>query len=224
LIASVVVPTRNEAGNIEPLVDRLTKAVPAGSVEIIFVDDSDDGTNLVIRDLMDRSETPIHLIHRAGAERTGGLGGAVVEGFKIAKAPWICVMDADLQHPPESVYDLLRRSQADDVDMIVGSRYCDEGTMDEFGPIRTAISKVSTAAASMMFPRNLRRVTDPMSGFFMVRRQAVEIETLEPKGFKILLEILVRHPDMRVAEVPFDFGSRLHGETKASPLEAVRLK
>ena len=222
LQVSIVVPTRNEAGNVGVLVERLTAAMPANSFEIIFVDDSDDGTDLVVSLLQQASEVPISLIHRAGADRVGGLGGAVVAGMAVARAPWVCVMDADLQHPPETVLDLMARGLAEDVDVVVASRYCEDGRMDEFGAFRTLLSRVSTRVAMAVFPRSLHRVTDPMSGFFLVRRAALRLDTLKPKGFKILLEILVRHAGLRVAEVPFEFGVRLSGETKASPVEALR--
>ncbi len=225
LFLSIVVPTRNEADNIEPLLGRLRASLPARTFEVIFVDDSDDGTDLIIRKLGAQVvDAQIALVHRDGAERVGGLGGAVAEGLRVARAPWVCVMDADLQHPPEAVANLVARAKEDDVDIVVGSRFCaDQATgLEVFGPVRTALSKVSAAAASLLFPRHLRKVTDPMSGFFMVRRKAVDVGALRPQGFKILLEILVRHPKLRPTEVPFEFAERLNGQTKASPREALR--
>jgi putative flippase GtrA len=218
-----VVPTRNEAGNIAMLVARLAAAMSTGGLEIVFVDDSDDDTPRVIEEVRDRSNLPIRVIHRVGNQRIGGLGGAVVEGMAAARAPWVCVMDGDLQHPPETLPDLLARAMAaDPVDLVIASRYCEDGDSEAFGPFRSAVSKLSTAAATAVFPRNLRDVTDPMSGFFLVRRSALRLETMRPNGFKVLLETIVRHPDLRVAEVPFRFGVRHSGETKASPLEALR--
>jgi glycosyltransferase involved in cell wall biosynthesis len=218
---SIVVPTRNEAGNIAQLLDELEAALPAGS-EIVFVDDSTDATPDVIEAERDRQSLRVSLVHRPEEERGDGLAGAVVRGLEVTSAPWVCVMDADLQHPPQLVPRLLARAEAGDVDVVIGSRYCDEGSVESFGGGRSLLSKVSTFAAKVSFPGSLRGVSDPMSGFFLVRRSAVALERLRPRGFKILLEILVRTPGLRVAEVPFRFGERHAGESKASLTEARR--
>ena len=219
---SVVVPTRNEAGNVGPLVEQLENVLVEHDMEIIFVDDSDDGTDAVIADLLPADNREIHLIHREGADRVGGLAGAVTAGMLVASAPWVCVMDADLQHPPELIADLFDRAGRDDVDIVIASRFCGGRRPEDFGPLRRALSKVSTLAAEKLFARQLAGVTDPMSGFFMVRRSAVDLTDLRPKGFKILLEILVRTHMLRRAEVPFSFGVRLSGDSKASPVEGAR--
>ena len=130
-------------------------------------------------------------------------------------------MDADLQHPPAVIPDLLARAEADDVDMVVASRYCRDGALN-FGAGRALLSLASTNAARILFPRRLRRVSDPMSGFFLVRRSSVPLDRLRPRGFKILLEILVRARKLRVDEVPFEFGVRHSGESKASLAEGAR--
>jgi cellulose synthase/poly-beta-1,6-N-acetylglucosamine synthase-like glycosyltransferase len=96
---SMIIPTRNEAGNIEPLLARIDQATQGTALEVIFVDDSTDDTAEVIRSLQDRFSLRITMITRPPERRKSGLGGAVVEGFKVARAPWVCVMDADLQHP-----------------------------------------------------------------------------------------------------------------------------
>jgi putative flippase GtrA len=130
-------------------------------------------------------------------------------------------MDADLQHPPAVIPDLLARAEAGDVDVVVASRYCENGAL-KFGAGRALLSLASTNAARILFPRCLRRVTDPMSGFFLVRRESVQVDRLRPRGFKILLEILVRARKLRVDEVPFEFGVRHSGESKASLAEGAR--
>jgi dolichol-phosphate mannosyltransferase len=218
-VLSVIVPTRNEAGNVGRLLDALETALPYGS-EIIFVDDSTDETPALIEAERGRRSTQITLIHRPEHDRGDGLAGAVVRGLGAAAAPWVCVMDADLQHPPELVARMLDRAQAG-VDMVVASRYCDRGSSN-FGAARAFLSRASTRAAQLLFPRSLRGVSDPMSGFFLVRRAAVAIDRLRPRGFKILLEILVRSRELRVAEVPFEFGVRYAGESKASLGEGGR--
>jgi glycosyltransferase involved in cell wall biosynthesis len=217
---SVIVPTRNESGNVRPLLDALEVVLPSGS-EVVFVDDSDDDTREVIEAERGRRSLPIVLIHRAKPNRGDGLSGAVVRGLQIARAPWVCVMDADLQHPPAVIPDLLARAEAGDVDVVVASRYC-ENRSPNFGAGRALLSLASTNAARILFPRCLRRVTDPMSGFFLVRRSSVPVDRLRPRGFKILLEILVRARTLRVEEVPFEFGIRHSGESKASLAEGAR--
>jgi putative flippase GtrA len=108
------------------------------------------------------------------------------------------------------------------VDLVAASRFRGEGGVGDFGPFRRLLSSVSTRAAGLCFPRRLRAVSDPMSGFFLVRTAALDLDRLQPEGFKILLEILVRTPDLRTSEVPFEFGTRHAGESKAGPREAAR--
>jgi dolichol-phosphate mannosyltransferase len=221
-ILSVVIPTRNEAGNIGELVHRLTSATRDLHVEILFVDDSTDNTPQVIRDVESDPFHPIVLEHRRPEERTGGLGGAVTRGMAIARAPWVCVMDADLQHPPELVPSLLKEAQRTAADVVVASRYCEDGEFGEFSRMRTLVSEGSTMLARMAFPGALRGVTDPMSGFFLIRREAVDLTALQPRGFKILFEILCRTPKLHKTEVPFRFGERHAGESKAGLQEGAR--
>jgi putative flippase GtrA len=217
---SVVVPTRGEAGNVGPLVARLDRVLADLPVEVIFVDDSDDDTPDAIRSI--ESTRAVYLIHRQGEERVGGLGGAVVAGMRAARAPYVCVMDADLQHPPEVLEDMYLEAQGTASDVVVASRFCTGGDKGAFGRLRSALSRVSTRAATLLFPTSLWHVSDPMSGCFVVRREAVDLDRLRPRGFKILLEILVRTPGLSVSEVPFGFGERHAGETKASAREAIR--
>jgi dolichol-phosphate mannosyltransferase len=219
---TVVIPSRDERENVAELVARLESVAPGFPLEILFVDDSDDGTPDAVRAAARDSKRPVRLIHRAREERTGGLGGAVLEGMRAAHAPWVCVMDADLQHPPEVLEQLIERALRGDVDAVVGSRFCgDGGVGDDFGPFRRLVSRTSSAVAGALFRGSLRQVTDPMSGFFMVRLDAVDLDELRPHGFKILLEILVRARRLRVAEVPFTFGERFAGESKASAREGL---
>ncbi|GAB7044973.1 glycosyltransferase [Catenuloplanes indicus] len=214
---SVVVPTRNEAGNVRPLVDRLRAAFGSTPTEIVFVDDSDDDTPAAI------AGTGARLVHRPAGQRAGGLGGAVVAGFRAATAPWVVVMDGDLQHPPETVPDLLAAGEVDNADAVVASRYRGAGSAGGLsGRFRRLVSRATGALAKLVFPLRLRGVTDPMSGFFAVRRDAVPPDALRPDGYKILLEVLVRGRIGRVVEVPYTFRSRLAGESKASLREGLR--
>jgi glycosyltransferase involved in cell wall biosynthesis len=216
---AVIIPTRNEVGNIGPLLDELDAVLPE-TAEIIFVDDSTDATPAVIEEERARRARRITLVHRSAAARRDGLAGAVAQGLKLTTADWACVLDADLQHPPALVSRLVERAQAGGVDVVVASRYCGNGGT-EFHRGRSALSRISTNAAKTLFRRSLRGVSDPMSGFFLVRRSAVPFDRLRPRGFKILLEILVRARNLRVAEVPFRFGTRYAGESKASLREAM---
>ena len=216
---SIVVPTFNEAPNIAELVERVTAAVariPSDGfeAEVIFVDDSTDDTPAVIAQVAASAALPVRLIHRR--RRTGGLGGAVMEGFAAARSDALLVMDGDLQHPPEKIPALYERFRRGDVDVVVASRYAGDGTSKGLADsTRVLVSKTSTVLTKAMFPIRLRDVSDPMTGFFLIDRQAVDAAALRPRGFKILLEILARGT-MRVAEVPFDFADRHAGASKAS--------
>ncbi|GAA1919652.1 glycosyltransferase [Microbacterium aoyamense] len=211
---SIIVPTFNEAPNIAELVRRVTAATAGLVREIIFVDDSRDDTPDVVRAVAAQSTLPVRLIHRD--QPTGGLGGAVVEGYAAAASDLCLVMDGDLQHPPEKIPELYARFQEGDVDAVVASRYVGGGTASGLADrTRVFVSKASTLVTRSMFPVRLKDVTDPMTGFYLVDRRALDLDGLTPRGFKILLEILARR-SLRVAEVPFDFADRHAGESKAS--------
>ncbi|MDQ1082791.1 MULTISPECIES: glycosyltransferase family 2 protein [Microbacterium] len=217
---SVIVPTFNEGPNVAELVRRTTDAMAGRVVEVIFVDDSTDDTPDVIRAVARTASIPVRLIHRN--DPVGGLGGAVVEGIKAAASDRCVVMDGDLQHPPEVIADLYARAEQGDVDVVVASRYVAGGTSDGLAnAVRTAVSRASTLLTKAMFPRKLHNCSDPMTGFFLVDRRALDIDTLQPRGFKILLEILAR-TQLRVAEVPFSFAARFAGESKASFSQGMR--
>ncbi|MBD7916764.1 glycosyltransferase family 2 protein [Cellulomonas sp. Sa3CUA2] len=218
-LVTVIVPTFNEAPNVAELVRRVGEATRGLRAELLFVDDSTDDTADVVRAVAPTAELPVRVIHRE--EPVGGLGGAVLEGVKATTSPYFLVMDGDLQHPPELIPALVARAQEPEVDVVVASRYIGDGSSEGLsGVVRQAVSSTSTAVTRAMFPVRLRDCSDPMTGFFAVRTAAVDIESLRPRGFKILLEILARHP-MRVVEVPFVFGSRFAGESKANLAQGV---
>src|SRR4051794_14508947 len=148
-VVSIVVPTRNEEGNIDELVARVEQVMPDIAMEIIFVDDSDDGTPEAIARVARTSSRAIRLVHRTGDQRTGGLGGAVVDGMHVASAPWVCVMDADLQPPPEVIESLTATALDERLDIVVASRFRDEGSVGNFGPLRRGASRLSSAAAGV---------------------------------------------------------------------------
>jgi len=221
-VLSVIVPTRDEADNIAPLLERLDAALPDFPVEIVFVDDSDDGTPAAVAEAGASCKREVGLIHRPPERRADGLGGAVVEGLWASRGAWVCVMDGDLQHPPEVIGDLLAEIDRTDADLVVASRRVPHGDADSLPWLRRAVSGVSTRVARRLFGSRLDGVSDPMSGFFLARRSALDVAALRPHGFKILLEILVRTPGLRVREVPFHFGERHAGHSKATLHEGLR--
>jgi len=218
-LLTVIVPTFSEAPNIAVLVDRLGAALSEIDAELIFVDDSRDETPQVIAAVAQRAPLPVRMIHRDAA--VGGLSGAVQEGLAAAASQWCVVMDGDLQHPPELVPALLEAAVREGVDVVVASRYLAGGSAGGLASIvRRLVSSTSTTVTRAMFPVRLADCSDPMTGFFLVRRKAVNLAALRPRGFKILLEILVRNR-LKVAEIPFAFGERNAGESKASVAQGL---
>jgi glycosyltransferase involved in cell wall biosynthesis len=209
---SVVVPTRNEEDNILVLLARVDAALAGISYELIVVDDSDDETPRVVESEAVAGR-PVRLIHRHGRERAGGLSSAVVEGFRAARGIHLACLDADLQHPPEMVPKLLAALER--ADLVVASRYTsggDGGGLD--GPTRRLGSLIAKVLAQILVP-NARLSSDPLGGFFALRRDAIEGIALRPVGFKILLEILARGHVRRVVDVPYAFRPRQSGRSKA---------
>jgi dolichol-phosphate mannosyltransferase len=218
---SVIVPTRNEAGNIGPLLARLEDALASIDAEVLVVDDSHDGTPEVARQIAARSALPIRVNARPPGQRSGGLGGAVLVGFFEALAPVCVVMDADLQHPPELLETLLDVSRTG-VDFVIASRYVDGGRDEGLGGwYRHAVSMLATWVAKRVLHPELAGISDPMSGFFLVRRSCLDLPSLRPQGFKLLLELLACHPQATVAEVPYTFETRHSGASKAGLQEGL---
>jgi dolichol-phosphate mannosyltransferase len=218
---TVVIPTFNERDNIETLLRRLEAVLPADETEILFVDDSTDDTPEVIRSAAVSCPIPITVHHREHA--TGGLGGAVVEGMRLARGAWIVVMDADLQHPPEVLPEIIAAGLRDGADLVVGTRYRGGGSRDGLTDgYRRLVSGGSTVVTKTMFRNSLSQVSDPMSGLFAVRASSLEVEALQPLGYKILLELVVRNRPGRIVEVPYSFQQRHAGESKSTVAEGVR--
>jgi len=219
---SIIVPTKNEAGNIAPLLERVKEATSAFSAEVIFVDDSADETPQVIQQVSQHF-LPVEttLVARPPERRQGGLGGAVLEGLLRARAPWVCVMDGDLQHPPELIPRLLEQAHRTNADLVIASRRTSESDARALGPVRTVISRGLDLIARLLFPVQLRGVSDPLTGFFLIRREALALDQLRPRGFKILLEMLIRFPELKVSEVSFHFGNRETGQSKAGMQEGL---
>lgn len=210
---ALVIPTLREAGNLRPLLTRIRQTLePLGiRYELIVVDDdSQDGTEEIVEEIA-RRDPRVRLITRIG-ER--GLAGAVIDGWAKTNAGIIGVMDADLQHPPELLAELWQTLQSG-ADLVVASRYAPQGSRPNWSRFRHLISQISIWM-TLPLQRPGVRVSDPMSGFFLVRRSCIREITLQRQGFKILLEILVRGNISSAREVPFTFGHRQAGSSKAS--------
>ena len=203
---SVVVPTFNERENLPRLAEELFRALAAAGIrgELVVVDDdSPDGTATVARWLAGRH--PVRVLLRKGQT---GLSSAVLEGVEHSLAPVVCVMDADLSHPPKAV-PLLYYEVMTGADIAVGSRLVPGGGVENWPLGRRLISKGATLLA-----RPLTSVSDPMSGFFCFRRSLLRGARLEPEGYKVLLEILARCEIARAVEVPYLFRDRRAGRSK----------
>src|SRR6266496_728679 len=223
---SVVVPTRNEHDNILPLVESVQDALRSLHVEVIFVDDSDDDTPEVIEDAartMSSSLFHIQLEHRvAGGARAGGLATAVVQGMNTAQAEYVAVIDADLQHPPEQLRVLYDQAVAQHADLVVASRYIKGGSYQGLAGVgRRCISIGLKWTAKLLFPEQLRHISDPLGGFFLLRRSLLADVSLRPIGYKILLELLIRCQWRQALEVPYHFRTRAHGQSKANMQQGI---
>lgn len=215
---SVIVPTFNERGNVATLVQRLDAALVGISWEVIFVDDnSPDGTADAVRELA-RANSRVRCIRRIGRR---GLSGACIEGMLASSAPCAAVIDGDLQHDETQLGKMLGLIESGAAELVIGSRYIEGGSADSFNQQRLGASKFATAVAQRVLKVE---IADPMSGFFMIRRDRFEqlAPRLSTQGFKILLDVVATAGgDLRVVEVPYTFGSRLHGESKLDSMVAL---
>jgi dolichol-phosphate mannosyltransferase len=208
---TLVVPTFNERGNIEPLIARLRRTLAATDWEIVFVDDdSPDGTASLVRDVA-QADGRIRCIQRIGRR---GLSSAVVEGILSSSAPYVAVMDADLQHDETLLPAMLQTLKADALDIVVGSRYVQGGAVGDWDRRRLAISRLASCLGRIISRADL---ADPMSGFFMIRRDVFDaaVRRVSALGFKIMLDLFASAPrPLRFRELPYAFRQRLHGESK----------
>jgi dolichol-phosphate mannosyltransferase len=206
---SIVVPTFNERDNIAPLVERLRTLLGDTSWEAIFVDDdSPDETWAAVKALGEQ-DARIRCIRRVGRR---GLSGACLEGMLASGARYVAVMDADLQHD-ETLLTAMRDKLREGTDLVVASRYIGGATGEGFSRVRAQGSATATRIAQKFLNIDL---SDPMTGFFMIRREIVEgiASRLSTQGFKILLDIVVTADKLRIAELPYIFRERQHGESK----------
>ncbi|HEX4302081.1 MAG TPA: glycosyltransferase family 2 protein [Rhizomicrobium sp.] len=209
---SVVLPTFKERGNVAELVRRLDIALAGIGWEAIFVDDnSPDGTAETAKAIAAR-DPRVRCLKRVGRR---GLAGACIEGILSSSAPFVAVMDADLQHDESVLMRMLEKLRAGDVDLVAASRYVEGGSAEGLSDkTRGALSSLATAITAKVLSVPL---SDPMSGFFMLRRDRFDAiaDRLSPSGFKILLDIAATAgPSLRIAEQSFVFGKREQGESK----------
>ena len=215
LEVAVVVPTFNERENVRELIARVDHALRGISWELIFVDDdSPDGTSAEIK-AIGASDSRVRCIKRIGRR---GLSSACIEGMLASAAPVFVVMDADLQHDESRIPAMLTALRADGAELVIASRYTNGGAIGEWDKTRALMSRVATRLSRVVCRQP---ISDPMSGFFMITAEALDgcVRRLSGKGFKILLDIVASSPAvLRVAEVPYTFRERLHGESKLDSL------
>tara|TARA_B100000287_G_scaffold201576_2_gene190402 strand:+ start:190 stop:1350 length:1161 start_codon:yes stop_codon:yes gene_type:complete len=220
---SIVIPTFNEKDNISKIIEKLKKTLKSISYEIIFVDDnSPDGTSKEVKNFM-KNTSKISLIHRIGRR---GLAGAIIEGIFAANSDFVAVMDCDLQHDETKLLDMIDLFSKDtSLDIVIGSRFTETGEISDkaFSKIREFGSRVTTILIKKIL--NIQS-TDPLSGFFMVKRKTFlkSAETLQTQGFKILADfIATAGKSIEIKEVGYRFKNRTAGQSKMSFLTALEL-
>lgn len=211
---SLVIPTYNERENISKLISGIKEQFNKNEIdgEIIFVDDnSPDGTGEVLEELKKENKN-LKVIHRKGKL---GLSSAVISGFKIAEGDIFGVMDADLSHPFEKISDMYK-VVTQGADLVIGSRYVKGGRIEGWNFYRKILSKGATLLARVFV-----NVLDPMSGFFMIKKELILNKEINPKGFKILLELLIKTNCKNIIEIPITFTNRTVGKSKAGIKEII---
>ena len=212
---SLVIPTYNERENLPVIMERISGSLTNYEYEVVVVDDNSlDGTGQLADELS--KEYPIRVIHRACKE---GLASAVVDGYKLAEGEILGVLDADLQHPPEKIPILLNEIKNGN-DIAIASRYIKSSGIENWSIKRKIISRGSMILAYLIFPK-IRQIKDPLSGFFLIRRSVINDVRLNPVGYKILLEILVKGRYSNVVEVPYLFRNRNAGKSNLNIKEQI---
>ncbi len=210
---SIVIPTFNESENVSVITKRICDALDDAAIssyEILFIDDSTDDTPAVLERLSEEN-THVRFVHRTTDK---GLGKAVVEGFKRADGQYLIVMDADLQHPPEVLPVVIQRLM-EGIEVVIPSRFVPGGSDGGLSPVRKLISWTARTIGRISI-RRMRDISDCTGGFFGVHRKVVENAPLDPIGWKILMEVLVKGDYTRVHEVPYKFVPRYAGDSKMS--------
>lgn len=207
---SIVIPTFNEKDNIHPLVEQIHDALTGIKHEIIFVDDSKDETPDIISELAKTDDT-IVLHHRVNEK---GLATAVVKGFTLATGDYVACMDADLQHPPTVLREMYA-AMGTGADMAIPSRFIPGGSDGGLNLYRKFVSGTARYIGKILLPC-LRKVTDPTSGLFMIKRELLDGASLNPIGWKIMIEVIAMCQVKKIIETPYTFQDRTAGESKLS--------
>ncbi|TGK00934.1 glycosyltransferase family 2 protein [Leptospira semungkisensis] len=207
---SVLLPTFNEAENIEKCVSSIVKIFKDIEYEVIVIDDNSPDQTWAFVEKMNESNPRIKIMRRMTEK---GLSSAIVSGMSSAEGEYFLVMDADLQHD-EAILPQMIQKLEEGYDVAVGTRYANGGSTGTWSSLRKFLSVTANKFTKFILPIN---ITDPMSGFFALKREIFfrTGDRINPRGFKILLEILGRMDnDIKIGEVPFHFRNRMHGETK----------
>ncbi|MEK6981917.1 MAG: polyprenol monophosphomannose synthase [Candidatus Micrarchaeota archaeon] len=208
---SIVIPTYNEKDNLPILVKRIDTALK-NNYQIVIVDDnSPDGTAKVALDLSKNYN--LTLVKREGKL---GLASAVIAGIEKAETENIIVMDADLSHPPEKLPEFVKALETSD--LVIGSRNIEGGKVETWPIHRKIVSAGATLMANMLIGTN---ISDPMSGFFAIKKSILQNTKIKVKGYKILMNILAKNPKIKIKEIPYVFQDRLYGQTKLDQKEMM---
>lgn len=205
---SIVVPTYNERENLPILIEKLQNILSNIDFEMIVIDDNSPDKTWKLAEEMAKEHSFLKVIRRLNEK---DLSTAVLEGFKNANGDIILVMDADLQHPPEKIVNMLERME-NGADIVIGSRYTKGGEIEEWNIVRKFYSKFATFLAHVFLPKS-RAVMDPLSGFFMLKKEVIKNVKLNPVGYKILLEILAKGRYQNLEEEPIKFKKREKGKS-----------
>lgn len=216
---SVVIPTFNESSNVPIVIERVAAALEGDDWEIIFVDDDSPDSTSAVAKRLGQLDGRVRCIRRVGRR---GLAGACIEGVLSSQAPYVAVMDADLQHDERLLPRMLRLLCQNQADLVIASRYVAGGAATGFSSSRRSISRMATRWAQKLMGIS---VEDPMSGFFMARRDCLDAiaPELSSEGFKLLFDILVARgsSQLKIVELPYAFLPRLHGASKFDARNAV---
>lgn len=205
---SLVIPTFKEAKNLRELYDRIFRTLRLYNFEVIFVDDgSPDGTAELAKDIGEEFGN-VQVLQRQGKK---GIYSAVLDGIGLVRSEMVIVMDADLQHPPETLFEMMKKA-SEGSDIVVASRYIPGGSVENWSTLRRCISKGGIMLTHALLPKT-RCVRDPHSGFFMFRKQIIEGKEMSPSG-KMLPQILEKGDHKSLAEIPLKFKSRMNGDSK----------
>lgn len=211
---SIIIPVYRERENLEALIPQIVENAKGWEYEIVVVDDnSEDGTDALVRGMSERNAS-IRLLKRKGKL---GLASAVVDGASFSKGEDLLVMDGDLSHPPAKIREMYRLLQ--EYDLVIGSRSAPGGGVQDWPIQRKLVSGGATFLAHLLVRRD---VSDPMSGFFAVRKSVFNKTRFRVKGYKVLLNVLADNPGIRIKETPYVFRDRAAGRTKLGMGEMLR--